>query len=1073
VSSLRHAAALLARTNTFAELATLVAPLGFGSALPLDAAARRVLGLEPGIRRASVAEGAGTLRALLAELRADVQAHEAAARAAGRLASRSPELLWLVVLVQPSAHVVVVAAPAPGMITRVCALMVDTRRVVDSDAETWAAMEAAAAGSDLLVHHRWRELLGRDALTRRFYRELERTVGDLAATATGRAHESARREIALLYASRLLFLAFLEAKGWLNNDRDFLRRAFDDRCSRGGNVHRRLLEPLFFGTLNTPISRRAKAAAELGRIPFLNGGLFARTPLEKRHRALHLPDDALGSLMGGLLARFRVTAREDSTAWSEAAVDPEMLGRAFESLMASEDRRASGAFYTPSAIIARVAGEGLDEALAARGAPLELLRAAREDAPISARDRERLRGALAGLRVLDPACGSGAFLVHMLERLAELARVAGDERSVAERRRAVLTHSIFGVDVNPAAVWLCELRLWLSVVIESGERDPLQVAPLPNLDRHIRVGDALAGPAFDDSPSNAAPMALARLRGRYVRSTGARKRSLARALDREERRAAIAVARRECESLAGRRRDLLCALRARDLFALRTTPGAADRRELDALRGASRDARRRIAALLSGAPLPFSFPVHFADAGTAGGFDLVVGNPPWVRLHHIPDGMKTWLRARYRSFREAAWMPGAAETGAGRGFAAQADLASLFVERSLALARPSGAAALLLPAKLWRSLAGGGVRAVLSEGAQLRAVEDWTESPAAFDAVVYPSFLLVTRRPAASAPPTVHPQAEVRVAVHRRDDALSWTMPRAAIALDETPGAPWLLVPPDVRRGFDRLAAAGTPLAHSSLGRPLLGVKSGCNEAFIVTPRPGWREAGDQQWPVRDGAREQCVEAALIRPLLRGESVRAWRARPNDDAALVWTHDSLDAPLAHLPSGAAAWLAPFRRQLEARSDAHRRGRWWALFRTEAARCDRPRVVWSDIGRTPRALVLPAGDPTVPLNSCYVVRAPSHDDALALCALLNSPVAAAWLAAIAEPARGGYHRYLGWTLARLPLPQEWSRAVRILAPLAREAIGGTPPDAATLADAAIQAYRVRARELGPLLTWCLR
>jgi hypothetical protein len=131
------------------------------------------------------------------------------------------------------------------------------------------------------------------------------------------------------------------------------------------------------------------------------------------------------------------------------------------------------------------------------------------------------------------------------------------------------------------------------------------------------------------------------------------------------------------------------------------------------------------------------------------------------------------------------------------------------------------------------------------------------------------------------------------------------------------------------------------------------------------------------------------------------------------------------------------------------------------------------VVWSDIGRSPRALVLPAGDPTVPLNSCYVVRAPSQNDALALCCLLNSPVAAAWLAAIAEPARGGYHRYLGWTLARLPIPRDWPRAAAMLAPLARAAIEGQTLDPATLADAATRAYRVRAHAIAPLLTWCLR
>jgi hypothetical protein len=1072
VSSLRHTAGLLAGISTLRDLGSLAAELGFATTLPLDTETRRALGLDASIRRAAVANGTGTLRAMLIELRADANVRDEVARAAIRLASRSPELLWLIVAVQPVLNRLVIAAPAPGAHARVSALALDTGRVVDSDAETVAAMVAASAGADLLVHHRWRELLGRDALTRRFYRELEQVVVDLAATAHGRAREESRREIALLHASRLLFLAFLEAKSWLNEDREFLRHAFDDRCSRGGQVHRRLLEPLFFGTLNTPVARRAAAARGFGRIPFLNGGLFARTPLEKRHRALEFTDDAIGAMIGGLLARYRVTTREDSTAWSEAAIDPEMLGRAFESLMASDDRRVSGAYYTPGAIISRVAGEGLDEVLAARGAARALVQAARAGDVLEVHSREKLRNALEGLRVLDPACGSGAFLVYTLEELANLASAAGDDRPLGERRRAVLTRSIFGVDVNATAVWLCELRLWLSVVIDSDERDPLKVLPLPNLDRHIRVGDALAGPAFDDVPVIGAPLALARLRGRYARSTGARKRSLARALDREERRAAVLTTEHECRSIDGRRRDLLCALRSRDLFASRTTPAAAQRREMESLRSASRDARRRLAALRSGAPLPFSFPAHFGDAGAHGGFDLVVGNPPWVRLHHIPGSARESLRARYRSFRDAAWMPGATETGAGRGFAAQADLASLFVERSLALVRPEGGVALLVPAKLWRSLAGGGVRCVIGENADLRAVEDWAESRAAFDAVVYPSFLLATRRAPTNAAAAT-PAPAVRVAVHRRDDALAWELTSTAMALDETAGAPWLLLPPDVRAGFDCLAVAGTPLARSPFGRPLLGVKSGCNEAFILTPRPGWQDVvHDEPWPVRDGPREGCVEVGFLRPCLRGESVRQWRSRPTDEA-LIWTHDMLDAPCVHLPSGVSSWLAPWRRRLEARADAHARGRWWALFRTEAARDDRPRVVWSDIGRTPRALVLQAGDRTVPLNSCYVVRAPSHDDALALCCLLNSPVAAAWLAAIAEPARGGYHRYLGWTLARLPIPRDWPHAVAILAPLARAAIAGSPPDPSTLADAVIRAYRLRARAIAPLLTWCLR
>jgi hypothetical protein len=1069
VSSLRNAAELLAGARSFRDLAKLSAPLGFTEPLALDLDARRALGLDRTIKRASVANGSGTLRALLLDPAADSPLRETVARAAARVTAQAPQLLWLLIVAQPSANALVIAAPAADARARISALSMDVAHITDSDAETFAAMADAVCGADLLVHHRWRELLGRDGLTRRFYRELESVVGTLADTATGRADGAARRELALLCSSRVLFIAFLEAKGWLDGDREFLRNAFDSRCARGGEVHRRLLDPLFFGTLNTPVAKRAAAARALGRIPFLNGGLFARTPLERGANDLRFSDEALGALIGGLLARYRVTAHETSSAWSEAAVDPEMLGRAFESLMAAGDRRTSGAFYTPGAIIERVGGGGLETTLESLGVPVEVTRAARDGGHVPAAERGRLRDALEKLRVLDPACGSGAFLVHLLERIADLAHAAGDERSVGERRRSVLMRSIFGVDVNPTAVWLCELRLWLSVVIDADEGDPHAVRPLPNLDRHIRVGDALAGPAFDDSARIVAPAAFAQLRARYARSTGARKRLLARALDREERRAAILVTERERDAVAVRRRDLICAMRSHDLFAGRTIPAPAQRAALDELRHRARQLRRRIVALKSGAPLPFSFPVHFSDAAAGDGFNLVAGNPPWVRLHNIPPAMRDALRARYRAFREAAWMPGAEETGAGRGFSAQVDLAALFVERAVALARPGGIIALLLPAKLWRSLAGGGVRRVLDDRVDLCAIEDWAESRAAFDAAVYPSFLLARK----------HDEDErddgpsvVRVAVHHRDTALEWKMARARIGLDVTPGAPWLLLPPEVRAAFDRLNGAGAPLARTALGRPILGVKSGCNDAFIVTPDGGWRGAKNDFWPVRSGDRTGRIERRLLRPLLRGESVRAWTATA-DESAVLWTHDLHDAPMRQLPAGAAAWLAPWRRQLESRADAARSPRWWSLFRTDAARCHLPRVVWSDIGKSPRALVLLPGDATVPLNSCYVARTPSLDDAYALAALLNSPVAAAWLATIAEPARGGYHRYLGWTLARLPIPLDWPRAVSILAPLAREALDGDSPDAATLTDAAVRAYRVRPVDIEPLLTWCLR
>jgi len=209
----------------------------------------------------------------------------------------------------------------------------------------------------------------------------------------------------------------------------------------------------------------------------------------------------------------------------------------------------------------------------------------------------------------------------------------------------------------------------------------------------------------------------------------------------------------------------------------------------------------------------------------------------------------------------------------------------------------------------------------------------------------------------------------------------------------------------------------------------------------------------------------------LLRLVVRGENIRAWEPIvPND--YIVWTHGANGLSLDRLPPLAGRWLAPWRRQLSARADA-RHARWWSLFRVDAARCDRPRVVWADLGRAPRATMLEAGDSSVPINSCYVALCPDDADALALTALLNSAVAEAWLAALAEPARGGYRRFLGWTMSLFPLPTDWRRTRDALAPIASAAMR-SDQDPIALRDVLLRetlaAYRLRHTDLAPLLTW---
>lgn len=1058
--TITDAAALLQRTSDRRGRIALLRTLGFRAPTgELDAESMRRLGLDEALRRVEVAAGPGALRALSLEVPMSASLRECAGRAARRVASRAPELLWVVLASQRSGALALVI-PTPGGAMHSSALVVESTDVRPGDAESFAALEGGCGDSDLDTHLRWREALGRDALTRRFYRDLEQAVYALGDGAYGTADAATRRTLALRCTSRLLFLSFLEAKGWLDGDRAFLSRQV---AARGYQLHRALLEPLFFGTLNAPMSHRSPTARAFGRLPFLNGGLFTRDLLEKRHRALRFADEDIARVVGELLARYRVTAHEGSAEFAEAAVDPEMLGRAFESLMASEDRRNTGAFYTPPAMIRHITDLALDAAIF-RPEDHAALKEARLGRVADAAAAAQLRATLGDLRILDPACGTGAFLVYAMSELSRLLAAAHDERPEHTRRRAVLARSIFGVDINPTAVWLCELRLWLSVVVDSPQRDPLSVPPLPNLDRHIRCADALAGPAFDVSCGGDA--GVTRLRGRYARATGARKRSLQRLLDRAERALAVDAVQGRLATAARRRRDLVYALRGRDLFGGRRVATATERAALDEWRRAARELRRALAALRAGGAVPFGFASHFGDVAQRAGFDVVVGNPPWVRLHRIPPGERAKLRERYESMRNAAWRTGAATSGALTGFGMQADLAALFTERAASLVRPGGVVAMLVPAKLFRSLAGGGLRALLARSTSLLACEDHSSGRALFEAAVYPAVLVVRRQDAA---PRAQGDTDVACAVVRRDVVCRWRSPRGRIALEATDGAPWLLLPPPVRDAFDALVNSGAPLADTPFGRPLLGVKSGCNDAFVVEPEAAWAaRSGTASCTVRSGEREGLIERALLRPALRGEDLTAF-ASTSLPRAIIWTHDVTLQPLNNLPPRVSRWLSHWRPTLERRTDVRSRDRWWSLFRLEAS-VRGWRVAWGDVGRTPRAVVLPPDADTVPMNSCYVVRAPSEVDADALATWLNAPLAAAWLGAIAEPARGGYHRFLGWTMARLPLPADWPDARSVLAGTGRDARRGRAPSLAELHEISLRAFRIRASLVEPLLTW---
>jgi hypothetical protein len=128
------------------------------------------------------------------------------------------------------------------------------------------------------------------------------------------------------------------------------------------------------------------------------------------------------------------------------------------------------------------------------------------------------------------------------------------------------------------------------------------------------------------------------------------------------------------------------------------------------------------------------------------------------------------------------------------------------------------------------------------------------------------------------------------------------------------------------------------------------------------------------------------------------------------------------------------------------------------------------VIWADFGLTPRAIAVESGDPLIPLNTCYVVRCPTMGDAHALAALINSPLMSAWLNILAEPARGGYRRYLGWTMALLPIPAAWEDSRGQLAELGTLAARDGSISNDILLAATLKAFRLDLLQLDPLLSW---
>ena len=524
---------------------------------------------------------------------------------------------------------------------------------------------------------------------------------------------------------RLVFLQFLQKKGWMgvpanrqgwNGGDKFYLNHLIERYEGNDRLLSDVLEPLFFNTLN---ERRDNDLADsrLGeniKIPYLNGGLFDKDELDKKD--IDFPYDYFKELMD-FFAMYNFTIDENDPEDSEIGIDPEMLGHIFENLL--EDNKDKGAFYTPKEIVQYMSKESVAQYLKSN-TPEELHTAI--DSLIKQRavepilqNKENARlvnKALAVVKVCDPAIGSGAFPMGVLNVLFDCRHLLygfigkNEDFSYAKVKREIIQNNIYGVDIEKGAVDIARLRFWLVLVVDENEPQPL-----PNLDYKIMCGDSLLHRFPLDAPfqnvlkdynlKNDTHYTLDDYRqwvydytniSDHTQKDDFRKRieDIKHAFKTElsdKEKSKIAKVRGTIENL--KMEDLFGGKKKENEKKIKTL-----QKELKALEQ-QREEIESNKIYDQAFEWRFEFPALLDEDGNFMGFDIVIGNPPYLRVQG--------LREIYES--KAKYYEKVYQSATGR-----FDFYVLFMESGYKLLAKKGILSYILPHKFINSDFGVGIR---------------------------------------------------------------------------------------------------------------------------------------------------------------------------------------------------------------------------------------------------------------------------------------------------------------------------------------------------------------------------
>ncbi|MBO7069324.1 MAG: Eco57I restriction-modification methylase domain-containing protein [Bacteroidaceae bacterium] len=536
--------------------------------------------------------------------------------------------------------------------------------------------------------------------------------------------EKAVRDYVKKLMGRLVFLQFLQKKGWLgvpanepwgNGDAEFIQHLFEG-CNDKDHFVDSVLETLFndlnterkgdnsqlfFRDYNRALAQeRPRIFNYQFKVPYLNGGLFEREAADEAE--FPLPAKYMQSLLD-FFSSYNFTIDENDPDDAEVGVDPEMLGRIFENLL--EDNKDKGAFYTPKEIVTYMCRESLIAYLqtgiedeATKESLRQFVTTHNADTlGTNNKFRQQVVEALKDVKICDPAIGSGAFPMGLLKELF-LCRTAleGIEQSkAAEIKKHIIQQNIYGVDIERGAVDIARLRFWLSLIVD--EETP---QALPNLDFKIMQGNSL----------------LEQYEG-YDLSTVTEKKDdgnlslFDNMLDvyRKELRDKLSQYYQCTESKTKKqlKKEIVENVKKQlSEIGIEMEEGDPD---------------------LTGNNQFMLWHTWFYDVFSKGGFDIVIGNPPYIRRTSLSEKDKHNYEILYSSAKK------------------QYDIYLLFIERGLKSLRSDGFLCYINPIKFFNSDYGKGCRKMIMRESCIKSIVDISQLSVFENAMTYPCVLLLER----------------------------------------------------------------------------------------------------------------------------------------------------------------------------------------------------------------------------------------------------------------------------------------------------------------------------------------